>query len=520
MRKFLTAGLTALLAAGTAGAISVPAHADAQLDFGACPADVAQVYPQLKCATVNVPLDYSRPFGARMNVLVSKQSSANPAKRRGVLFVNPGGPASSAVMQAGKLTQPSANGYTRLPKEVLEAYDVIGVDSRGTGHSQPLSCVDEDYWSRLQPDPDLASERDKSWERWKAFARSCVEKNADKLKYTGSRSVIKDMDHVRTLLGEEKISYLGYSYGTYLGSAYAETYPDRVDRMVLDSSMNPVEPQMWYHNSTGQVTAGAPRQRSYLEWIAKYDNVFHLGKTYDQVNAAWQKLLGDFRARPRGPGKNVGAVELMDVYIANLSHEIYWEPLAKAMADYVLRGDERAVLDWATPSGGAAGESFIAGMISIACVDSDAPADRTRIERDFDQLARTSEFAWYNVSIPSACANWAAGHDQRIVPSGRNLPPILMFGSDGDSATPYANTVAMHKRLPSSVLVTERGSGTHCVFGSHPAMVNWEAQRIGKAYLADGVLPSGDIDIAPHPLPVPTASTPAAARPAVVSSQA
>lgn len=139
------------------------------------------------------------------------------------------------------------------------------------------------------------------------------------------------------------------------------------------------------------------------------------------------------------------------------------------MADYVLRGDDRAVLDWATPSGGAAGESYIAGMISIACVDSEAPTDRTKIERDFDELAKTSDFAWYNVSIPSACANWPV-HDQRIVPSGRNLPPILIFGVEGDSATPYANTVAMHKQLPSSVLVTERGSGTRCLFGSHPVI--------------------------------------------------
>ncbi|MFI6026547.1 alpha/beta fold hydrolase [Amycolatopsis magusensis] len=516
MRKFLTIGLTALLTMGTAAAVSAPSHATPQLDFGACPADVAQVYPALKCATVSVPLDYSRPFGARMDVLVSKHASTDPAKRRGVLFVNPGGPAGSAVMQAGKLSTPDATGHTRLPREVLEAYDIVGLDSRGTGHSQPLSCVGEDYWRQLQPDPDRPEERDKSWERWKDFARSCAEKNGEKLKYTGSRNVIQDMDRVRTLLGEEKISYLGYSYGTYLGSAYAERYPDRVDRMVLDSSMNPVEPQLWYHNSTGQVAAGVAREHAYLSWIAQYDNVFHLGKTHDEVNAAWQKLLGDFRKAPRGPLKNVGAVELMDVYIANLSHELYWEPLAKAMADYVLRGDDRAVLDWATPSGGAAVESSIAGMISIACVDSDAPTDRTRIERDFGELAKTSDFAWYNVSIPSACANWPV-HDQRIVPSGRNLPPILLFGVEGDSATPYANTVAMHEQLPGSVLVTERGAGTHCLFGSHPSMVNWEAQRIGKEYLVDGVLPNADLDIAPHPLPVPTAGTAAAARPAVVS---
>jgi pimeloyl-ACP methyl ester carboxylesterase len=520
MRKLVALGLTAVLTVGTAAAVSTSAYASPRLEFGACPEDVAQVYSELTCATVNVPLDYARPFGPRMNVLVSKHGSTNPAKRRGVLFVNPGGPAASAVMQAGKLSQPNTTGYTRLPTEVLEAYDIIGVDSRGTGHSEPPSCVGEDYWSQLQPDPDLPEERDKSWDRWTAFARSCGEKNGDKLKYIGSRNVIRDMDNVRTLLGEERISYLGYSYGTYLGSAYAELYPGRVDRMILDSSMNPVESQMWYHNSTGQVSAGVARERDYLSWIARYDNVFHLGTTYEQVNAAWKTMLGDFREQPRGPLKNVGAVELMDVYIANLSHELYWEPLAKAMADYVLRGDDRAVLDWATPTGGAAGESYIAGMISIACIDSDAPTDRATIERDFGKLAKTSDFAWYNVSIPSACANWPAGHDQRVVPSGRNLPPILMFGSDGDSATPYVNTVAMHKQLPSSVLVTERGSGTHCVFGSNPAMVNRDAQRIGKEYLVDGVLPNGDIDIAPHSLPVPTAGTVAAARPAVLSPQA
>ncbi|WP_219462269.1 alpha/beta fold hydrolase [Nonomuraea rhizosphaerae] len=466
---------------------------------------------------MRVPLDYSKPAGAQMNVLVSKRASTSPAKRRGVLFVNPGGGAGSGVLHAGKLSKPEAGGYTRLPKEVLDAYDIIGMDSRGVGHSEPPSCVGEDYWANLQPDPDRPEERDKSWQTWQAYSRACGEKQGAKLKHLGTRNVVKDMDRLLTLLGEEKLSYLGYSYGTYVGTAFGELYPHRVDRMILDSSMHPEEPQLWYKNSTGQIRPGERRQREYLSWIARYDNVFHLGKTFEEVDAAWKKMLGDFRRQPHGQLKNVGAVELMDVYVANIAHEHYWEPLAKAMADYVLRNDESTVLDWATPAGGRAQENYIASLMSVACVDSDWPADRETIERDFTELSEGADFGWYNVAYASACANWPAGHDQRIVPSGRNLPPILMFGTERDSTTPYANTVAMHRKLPTSVLVTELDSGTHCVFGSAGRFTNPQAQRIGAEYLVNGVLPAGDIGIRPHPLPVPTATTAAAERPATLS---
>ncbi|WP_086819277.1 alpha/beta fold hydrolase [Allokutzneria sp. NRRL B-24872] len=513
MRRILTLGLAAILATGAAAAVTTPAFAG-ELEFGACPADVAGTYPELKCANLRVPLDYANPLGAQVNVLLSKRASTNPEKRRGVLLVNPGGTTGAGVLHAGKLTKAEASGYTRLPKDVLDAYDVIGMDARGVGHSEQPSCVGDDYWRNMQPDPDLPQQRDLSWNRWQAYSKACGGKNGDRLRHFGTRNVVRDMDRMLTQLGERKLSFLGSGYGAYVGTAFGQQYPNRLDRVVFDSSIHPDTKQMWYELGLEQVRLGEGRQREHLSWIAKYDNVFHLGKTFDAVNAAWQKMLGDFRARPHGPDKNVGAAELLDAYVSTQSHGAYWEPLAKAMADYVLRGDERAVLAWATPTGGPDVERYIASLMTVACLDTDWPADRARIERDFTKASKGTSWGWYNVTIPSACANWPAGHEARIKTTGAGLPPVLMFATDRSAVTPYSDSVAMHQRLRGSVLVTERDSSTTTVTGRPSTFANPQAERIMKEYLVSGKLPNADVSVPPHAEPVPTATAPTAAPPA------
>ncbi|GCD97911.1 tripeptidyl aminopeptidase [Embleya hyalina] len=188
----------------------------------------------VECASVEVPLDYSHPSGERISVAISRQKAADSKARRGVLFYNPGGPGGSGL----------TNQYGRsAPKEQFKGtplnavYDLIGFDPRGIGQSTPLRCEDLDL-------PDIKSRpSDKDFDQFATWAKE-LEKSCDKLdgqrrKHFNTRNTARDMNVIRAVLGERRINYVGYSYGTYLGAVYGSLFPSRLDRSVLDSSVHP-----------------------------------------------------------------------------------------------------------------------------------------------------------------------------------------------------------------------------------------------------------------------------------------
>lgn len=509
MRKLLTTCLAGALTLGGLAGLGSTASAVQTIDFGACPADLATAYPELTCANVQVPLDYARPFGKQVTLLVSKVPAKNPAKRQGSLFVNPGGPGGGAADYVGRLSKPNGDGVTRLPASVLEAYDVIGMDPRGVAHSSPVHCVDPSAFAGPQPDPDNPVNFDAIWKFWGTFAKGCDEKSHSLLPHLGTRNVARDMDTLRVRLGGGKLNYLGFSYGTYLGAVYGEMFPQQVGRMVLDGNMNPEPTNLYYEAGLAQAPAMQARVENWLKWVAQYDSVFHLGKTFEQAKAAWDATLADFRKAPHG---QVGANELLSAVFGTMYAEPGWTPLAQALSDYVVKKDDAALVDYAQPATDAGNEQSTAAFNAIACVDTAWPTDRAVWERDGAKAAKVSQFGYYNLWTSAACAQWPVPQESRVLPSGRGLPKILMFNTIGDPATPYAGALKLHKRLPGSVMVTELDSGKHCVFANPIAAVNPDAQRIGADYLVTGALPAKDISIPGHALPVPAAGTQASAR--------
>jgi pimeloyl-ACP methyl ester carboxylesterase len=242
----------------------------AGLAFGPCPTDLTSLHPHLTCARLDVPLDYARPSGEKVSLLVSKAASPNPAKRRGVLLVNPGGPGGSGSEWAGRASKPNSAGSTRLPRSVLDAYDVIGMDPRGVAYSTPVSCVDGSYYTGPRPDPGATGGRLQWWAFVDGIAAGCGAKSPQLLPYVGTRNVARDMDEVRKGLGEEKISYVGSSYGTYLGAVYATLFPNRVDRMILDSAIDPTPDRMNYDNFLAQDISAETRRTHWFNWIAPF----------------------------------------------------------------------------------------------------------------------------------------------------------------------------------------------------------------------------------------------------------
>jgi pimeloyl-ACP methyl ester carboxylesterase len=246
-RRAAQASLALVVTAGLGGTVVTAAPAIAEetrtpraaaepvkLAWGKCPTGVAPGAPQLRCAKVPVPLDYSKPDGRKIEIVISRLASAKPAERRGVLLLNPGGPGGAGLAQPAELVA------LGLPATVSAAYDLIGMDPRGVGHSSPVSCgfrADDEYAANIPPYAENSAAVAAQAKIVKRVAAQCAANDKHGLlPHISTANSARDMDRIRIALGEQKISFFGASYGSALGSAYASLFRDRTDRIVLDSN--------------------------------------------------------------------------------------------------------------------------------------------------------------------------------------------------------------------------------------------------------------------------------------------
>ncbi|MYU19592.1 alpha/beta fold hydrolase, partial [Streptomyces sp. SID8361] len=236
----VTATLAPALATSTADAAEVGAapaaatgsaldqYVEQKPKWQRCEADLPAEY---QCATIKVPLDYRVPGGKRIDMAISRIKSTAPDQRHGVLLANPGGPGGPGLDMPMLMKE-------SLPESARQKYDLIGFDPRGVGRSTPVTCglePEEENW--LRPYKEATFDKDVAWAR--DVARKCREKSGATLKHITTRNTARDMDLLRAVLGEKKVSYFGYSYGTYLGAVYTQMFPGRADRFVLDSAVDP-----------------------------------------------------------------------------------------------------------------------------------------------------------------------------------------------------------------------------------------------------------------------------------------
>ncbi|MCI2417524.1 alpha/beta fold hydrolase [Saccharopolyspora sp. K220] len=492
MKRSIAFGLAGAVVLVSTAVTGATAQAAPGLHFGPCPADISHPYPKMQCAKLDVPLDYRAPHGEKLQLMISKLPARKPTERRGSLLVNPGGPGGAGISFAGDL-------IGQLPAQVLDSYDVIGFDTRNTAHSTPISCVDPaTYWKSPLPDPDAPQTREQNWQRAQQYADGCQQRAGKYLPFLNTPTNARDMDSIRQALGEQKINYLGYSYGTYLGAVYGQLFPDRVDRMILDSSVNPDTSGIWYRDTLGQDVSAQQRLDQYFDWIAQYDRVFHLGTDRNQVRAVWDGIQADLRKAPRGP---LGPAEFSETTFNALYGEDDWIPLAGALSDFHNNNDDSGLIDQVSVKD-AADENTNAVYNAVECADAPWPSRREDWERDSQALATNYPLsAWSNSWTVAPCRVWPGPRQQPTKITGAGLPPVLMFNSVHDAATPYQGALEMHRSLPTSVLVTEQNAGKHGVFAlaGNPA-----ADRIGTEYLVHGTIPPADTSIPGHPVPDPT----------------
>ncbi|MFF9125160.1 alpha/beta hydrolase [Streptomyces sp. NPDC014889] len=505
----LTGAPATSAAAQPRGTVVAAARARAAgIEFGACPK--ARELPRtMECGTVQVPLDYAHPDGRRIRLAVSRvrathkdpRNSKRRVPRQGSLVFNPGGPGADG-------TSFPLMGLLPEWRRVASAYDLVGYAPRGVGRSAPLSCQDpKEFFRAPTPAPAHPSRayKEQRVAEAKAYAGGCARRAGEDLRHYNSLNNARDLDVLRAALGEDRLTFVGASYGTYFGALYATLFPSHVRRMVFDAAVDPAPDRIWYRANLDQSAAFETRWADFRKWAARHDDVYGLGRTAGQVQKSYDRARERLAAEPAGG--RVGPGQLQGLFLTAGYYDDYWPGSAKALSAY-LKGDPKPLVALAAPhrEGAARAENGSAVYTAVECDDAPWPTDFAVWDRDNTRLARVAPFeTWSNVWANLPCAYWPAPRqrplDVRTAPG--ELPPTLILAAERDAAAPYRGALQLRARLAGSVLVTERGAGTHGIAGGPNACVN----AYLDAYLLQGRLPLWQAACAPRAEPRPDGPT-------------
>jgi len=463
---------------GTGTSAIVPAAST--LHWSGCNGQLAGA----ECASLQVPLNYADPSGRKITLALSMIAATAPvSEQQGVLLVNPGGPGAPGRSLAAAVA-------AGLSPQVAATYDIVGFDTRGVGGSSPALSCDPSFSNGVQPNyipPDAAAEQ-VLIDRAKAYAAGCEQRYGWLLPYLTTINMARDMDEIRQAFGVQKINYYAFSYGTYLGQVYGTLFPDRVRRMVLDSTVDPTG--AWYEDNIEQDYAFQGRMDAFFAWTAKYDSTYHLGTTQAQVEAAYYKVR-DKLARTPIAGQNgplIGPDELDNTFVIAGYLTAVWPAFAQALSQYTASGNSSALVE-AYQEWGTTSANEFAVYNAVECADVAWPRSWAKWQSDTERVYKSAPFeAWDNAWFNAACAFWPVkGPAEPFKVDGAGLPPVLMLQGTLDPATPYAGAQNAHRLLPSARMVVVEGGGNHGQSLETPP--NECVQNYLNAYLATGAVP-------------------------------
>jgi pimeloyl-ACP methyl ester carboxylesterase len=439
-----------------------------------------------QCATIKVPLDYSRPDGKKLDLAISKMTTSTKKERRGVLLLNPGGPGTDG------LSMPKDTADI-LPKSVTSKYDLVGFDPRGVGRSSPVSCgLTPEEQNRERPYRAEAFVQDVKWAR--TVAEKCDAKQGDKLRHITTRNTARDMDVIRAVLGEKKISYLGVSYGTYLGAVYTQMFPQRADRFVLDSAADPT--RIWRGTFQLWAQGAEPAFTRWTQWTADRNSTYKLGGTAEAVRKTFYDLVAQADRKPirfNGTaltGDDIRSQSRVGFFYLRDAAEWISKVNKAATRRAPSAGQNLEAPTQAAPSFGPAvpEDNEGAAFFSIACADTrDWPRDPEQYRRDaIRDKAKYPVYGHFASNI-KPCAFWKK---QGTEPATRvdNKVAALILQYEWDPQTPLTSGQGMRRAMKGAKMVTVTGGVGHGVYGNLSC-----ADKIATAYLTTGKLPAKDM---------------------------
>ena len=462
------------------------------------------------CAVVTVPLDYADPQGETISIAMKKRA-ATGGHPQGALFINPGGPGDSGVAfaeQAG----------TSFAPDLLSAYDIIGFDPRGVGSSTAITCTDEDSAgstaepsasgdasaspsasgepsANTEPSADAASSTD-SFEDWSEATRQSFQELGDQcaagttpaalLDHVDTVSAARDLDILRALAGQEKLTYLGFSYGTYLGAVYAEYFPANTGRMVLDGAIDPA--LSLAEQGLGQAKGFEQALRTYVDYCQASTGCPLSGGTDAGVQQI-RDLITSADGSPlptSDPGRTVAGSDIVSALSEYLySSEQAWAPLTSALDQAINHRDGSLFAvqeDQAAASKDDGGGAFQA----VTCLDYPMEGDTATWAAQYEEAKRVAPiFGDSSIGIDLACSVWGHNGTRKPAPiHAHGAAPILVVGTTGDPATPYAWAKSLADQLDSGRLLTWEGTG-HTAYGGDAPCLNDAV----NTYLLTGTMP-------------------------------
>ncbi|MDC5696277.1 alpha/beta hydrolase [Intrasporangium calvum] len=456
-----------------------------QVDWQEC-----QGSPAHQCASIEVPVDYADPDGDTFELALRKVPALKAEQKVGTLIINPGGPGGSGLEYA----QFSSFVFS---KRLRESYDIVGFDPRGIGASDPVACLSDEDMDLLfenDPTPDDEAERDQLIRDTDDITERCAREGGDRALHMSTTEVARDMDVMRALVGDERLNYFGVSYGTVLGALYADLFPDRVGRFVLDSAVSPNqtdEQKLGYDIEGFEASIDA-----FIEWCVARDDCA-LGTEEAGARDRIADLLDDVERQPletsRGDIDSIGEGWLGFAIFMCLYSEQSWPILNKGLAE-AFEGQGDVLLAYAmnvvgrSASGDYDDSSYLHAMIPVRCADwprSDS-ASLSRAQR----AARAEHPLWSRLAgeLYDMCAAWPGEPRQ---PSGDTLAegaaPVLVIGNLRDPATPIGGTKQLAADLASAVLVTSDSDGHGTYYAGNSCV-----DAIVDSYLIKGTVPSSD----------------------------
>jgi pimeloyl-ACP methyl ester carboxylesterase len=422
---------------------------------------------EVECGNIEVPFDYADPDQGSFVLYVKKHNAASPADRIGSMMVNPGGPGFG-----GSSLADDAEYY--FSQDLIDRFDIIAWDPRGTGESTPaVNCVDTfDEYFGLDSPPETPDEKQALIDASQAFNDKCAENSGTILPFISTKASAQDINSLRLALGEEKVSFFGFSYGSELGTTWATMFPETVRAIVVDGAVDPTASSI--QEGMAQAKGFEGQLATFLKQCSERTTCeFH---NNGDAEAAFDKLVLDIDAKPLEVSKDRTLVTqgvLFTAVAQAMYSDYYWPQLSEAL-NAAQGGDGKGILQlyddyYQRNEDGTYGNELEA-FLAISCLDDPGATSTEEVDSHIEDFIAAAPRLGGNFAYGYSCALWPVKQAAKVNITGKGAGPIVVVGTTGDAATPLSSTRKMAQGLEQGILIVV-DANQHTGYGANSCVV-------------------------------------------------